>query len=103
LKRTAKKENLFFYLPDKYIDWPEAEITSRISQINDRQLKLKLKSNAIAKDVQIKSFVEAEFSDNFIDLIPPEEREITLDCEQPVSSIESELLLSSVKSVFQTT
>ncbi|MHC4913444.1 MAG: beta-mannosidase, partial [Planctomycetota bacterium] len=102
VEKNGKKiaENLFFYLPDKYIDWPEVEITSRISQINDRQLKLKLKSNAIAKDVQIKSFVEAKFSDNFIDLIPPEEREITLDCEQPVSSIESELRLSSVKSVF---
>jgi beta-mannosidase len=102
VEKNGKKiaENLFFYLPDKYIDWPEVEITSRISQINDRQLKLKLKSNAIAKDVQIKSFVEAKFSDNFIDLIPPEEREITLDCEQPVPSIESELRLSSVKSVF---
>jgi hypothetical protein len=102
VEKNGKKiaENLFLYLPDKYIDWPEVEITSRISQINDRQLKLKLKSNAIAKDVQIKSFVEGKFSDNFIDLIPPEEREITLDCEQPVSSIEAELRLSSVKSVF---
>ncbi len=102
VEKNGKKiaENLFFYLPDKYIDWPKVEITTHFSQINDRQLKLRLKSNAIAKDVQIKSFVAAEFSDNFMDLIPPEEREITIDCEQPVPSIESELRLSSVKSIF---
>ncbi|MHC4487339.1 MAG: beta-mannosidase [Planctomycetota bacterium] len=101
VEKNSKKiaENLFFYLPDKYIDWPEVEINKRVSQINDRQLKLRLKTNAIAKDVQIRSLVAAEFSDNFIDLIPPEEREITIDCEQPVGSIEPEIQLSSVKSV----
>lgn len=93
-------ESLFFYLPDKYIDWPKAEINMHLSQINDMQSKLSLKSNAIAKDVQIRSLVKVELSDNFIDLIPPEEREIMIDCEQPLSLIEPELQLISVKSVF---
>jgi len=104
IDKDGKKiaENLFFYLPDKYIDWPKVEISKHFSQITDKQWKLKLKSNAIAKDVQISTSVAAQFSDNFIDLIPPDEFEITIDCEQHLSSIESVLQLRSLKSVFQT-
>jgi len=112
IDKDGKKiaENLFFYLPDKYIDWPKVEISKHFSQITDKQWKLKLKSNAIAKDVQISTSVAAQFSDNFIDLIPPDEFEITIDCEQHLwaparrgpSSIEPVLQLRSLKSVFQT-
>jgi hypothetical protein len=95
-------ENLFFYLPDKYIDWPKVEISKCFSQITDKRWKLKLKSNTVAKDVQISASVAAQLSDNFIDLIPPDEFEIIIDCEQYVSSIESVLQLRSLKLVFQT-
>ncbi|MHC4572076.1 MAG: beta-mannosidase [Planctomycetota bacterium] len=104
IEKDSKKiaENLFFYLPEKYISWPKIKITKHLSQITDKQWKLKLKSNAIAKDVQISTSVAAQFSENFIDLIPPDEFEITIDCEQQISSIESVLQLRSLKSVFQT-
>jgi beta-mannosidase len=97
IDRNGEKiaENLFFYLPDKYIDWPKAEISKSFSQITDKQWKLKLKSNAIAKDVQISTSVAAQFSDNFIDLIPPDEFEVTINCEQGLSSIEPVLQLRS--------
>jgi beta-mannosidase len=102
LEKDSKKiaENIFLYLPDKYINWPKVEITKCFSQITDKQWELKLKSNAIAKDVQISSSVAAQLSDNFVDLMPLEEINITIDCEQPVSSIESALQLSSLKSEF---
>jgi len=96
-------ENLFFYLPDKYIDWPEVQISSKFSQITQKQWKLKLKSNTVAKDVQIRTTTNAQFSDNFIDLLPPNELEITIDHSQKVSSIESTLQLRSIKTVLQTT
>ena len=89
-------ENLFLYLPDKYIDWPNVEITRRFSQITEKKWKLKLRSNALAKDVHISTAVPAQFSDNFIDLIPPDESEIIIDCEQQVPSLESALQLHSV-------
>jgi beta-mannosidase len=120
IDRNGEKiaENLFFYLPDKYIDWPKVEISKGFSQITDRQWKLKLKTNAIAKDVQISTSsatarsavtsAAAQFSDNFIDLIPPDESEITIDCEQHLwvppkggpSSIEPVLHVRCLKSVF---
>jgi beta-mannosidase len=111
MDRNGEKiaENLFFYLPDKYIDWPKVEIDKSFSQITDKQWKLKLKTNAIAKDVQISTSAAAQFSDNFIDLIPPDEFEITIDCEQHLwvptrrvpSSIEPVLQLRSLKRVFR--
>ena len=91
-KRAA--ENLFFYLPDKYIDWPRAGISRRLSQIGRRQWKLKLSSSAVARDVQISTAVPAQFSDNFIDLVPPGEFEITIDCHRQVSSLELALKMN---------
>ncbi|MBN1391901.1 MAG: hypothetical protein JW947_03760 [Sedimentisphaerales bacterium] len=89
IERNGEKiaENLFFYLPDKYIDWPRAEISRSVSQITDKKWKLKLKANAIARDVQISTSEAAQLSDNFIDLIPPDDCNITIDCKQCLSSI----------------
>ena len=103
MDKDGKKiaENLFLYLPDKYIDWPEVQITKQLRRTNTKQWTLKLKSNAIAKDVQIIATVPAQFSDNFIDLIPPDEFAITIDCRQHVSALESALQLRSLKSTSQ--
>jgi len=86
-------ENLFFYLPDKYIDWPKVEITARSTPITKKKWKLKLKSNAVARDVQISTTVPARFDDNFTDLIPPDEAEITIDFQQQLPSLERILQL----------
>ncbi|MCJ7691881.1 MAG: hypothetical protein MUO22_00500, partial [Sedimentisphaerales bacterium] len=99
-KEGAKiAQNSFFYLPDKYINWPEPQITKSLRQVTDRQWKLKLKSNAIAIDVQISAPVKVKFSDNFMDLIPQDELEITIDYEQQVSLLESELQLRCLQSI----
>ena len=90
-------ENLYFYLPDKYIDWPEAQISSRLSRAAENQWKLKLKASAIAKDVRISSSVPAQFSDNFLDLIPPDEYEITITSKEQATSLEAALQLHSLK------
>jgi len=102
MKKDGKKiaENLFFYLPDKYIDWPKAQITKSFSQVGDKCWKLKLCSDAIAKDVCVSTSRVARFSDNFIDLVPPDAAEIIIDFEEKLSSIESLLQMFSVKSTF---
>ena len=98
-KEGAKiAQNSFFYLPDKYIDWPEPQITKSLRQVTDRQWKLKLKSDVIAKDVQVNLAAKAQFSDNFIDLMPQDEIEITINCEREASLAESELQLRHLQS-----
>jgi len=90
-------ENLFFYLPDKYIDWPKVEITRQFSQITEKQWKLKLKSNAIAKDVQISTTLPAQLIDNFIDLLPNCNYEITINFDRQPPSPENAVHLNFVK------
>jgi len=104
MDRNGEKitENFSLYLPDKYIDWPDVQIARYLLQIDQNKWKLTLKSNAVAKDVQISTAAAAQFSDNFIDLMPSDELEITIDYQQQADSIESGLQLRSVKSVFQT-
>ncbi len=99
LQRDGEKisENLFFYLPDKYIDWPDARIKMDFSQLKENKWKLTLKSDAITKDVQIKTSVPARFSDNFIDLLGPQECVITIDCEQRLRCLESVTSLHTIK------
>ncbi|MHC4394151.1 MAG: beta-mannosidase [Planctomycetota bacterium] len=105
IEKDGKKivENTFFYLPDKHIVWPKAKITSQFSKITDGQCRLKLKSDAIAKDVQVYlSGAEGviKFSDNFIDLIGPDEIEVKINSARPICSFESGLQMRSINSVF---
>ena len=93
-------ENLFLYLPDKYICWPKVQINKHLRRTGEKQWKLKLKSNAIAKDIQIGAGAETQCNDNFIDLIPPDESEIIVDCKRQVPSLESVLQLYSLNQAF---
>jgi beta-mannosidase len=103
MDKDGKKmaENLFFYLPDKYIDWPEVKIASRLSQIAEKQWKLKLNSNTLAKDVQISTNPLAHLTDNFIDLLPNSSYEIIIDSAIPstFSEPENAICLRSVNSI----
>ncbi len=80
-KEIAK--NNFFYWPDKFINWPTVQITPQLARIEQDRWQLKLKTNAMAKDVQITTEPYAQLSDNFIDLMPGREVEITIDSVPP--------------------
>lgn len=104
MSRDNKKiaENLVLYLPDKYVDWPKAQITAQMSPLAEKRWKLTLESDVVAKDVKISASIAVRFSDNFVDLMPLRGYEITIDCESSVLSAESLCVrLYSVNSVFQ--
>ena len=94
-------DNSFFYLPDKYIDFPEVQITKSINQIEQGKFRLKLSSNAITKDVQIIPPVEAQLSDNFFDLTPNAEREITITCKDDDTLNADDIQLFSVNHAYR--
>ncbi len=81
LEGDGKKiaENKFFYWPDKFINWPDVRITPRLNRVGQDKWQLNLKANALARDVQINTEPYARLSDNFIDLLPDNEPEITID------------------------
>jgi len=93
-------ENLFFYSPDKHIHWPDTEMKSDLRQISRDHWTLKLTSKALAKDVQIKTSIPARLSDNFLDLLPRQQREINILPMQQPSPLPPHIDLRSAESVF---
>jgi beta-mannosidase len=94
-------ENLLLYLPDKFIDWPRITIEKHLTKITDSLWKIKLKSNAIAKDVQIKSAPDVRYSDNFIDLLADSEYEININSHLKNFQPQSTLQLRAVNAILQ--
>jgi beta-mannosidase len=78
-------QNLFFYLPDKYIDWPKVDIKKRLEKIKPRKWILNLSSSALAKDVHIEPTTPAVLSDNFLDILPCREAHIIMDFAKDIS------------------
>jgi len=94
-------ENLFFYLPDKYIEWPKATIKKELNRTKENIWKLKLKSDVLAKDVQIIAQHDAKLTDNFIDLFANKEVEITIDYKNQNISNDSEIQVQFLNQILQ--
>jgi beta-mannosidase len=75
-------QNTYLFLPDKYIDWPKPEITTTMTPTAKNQCILKIKTNVVAKDVQISTDMPALLSDNFLTLLPDSERKLKVTFEQ---------------------
>ncbi|MGD9110640.1 MAG: hypothetical protein PVG93_06830, partial [Phycisphaerales bacterium] len=95
---TVLAENLFSLLPDKYIDWPVADITTEFSKLSPTEARLKLTSANLAKDVRIEIEGCAKLSDNFVDLIPGSQRELTVTLDNALDQLTPEIRLTSVGS-----
>ncbi len=91
-------ENLFFLLPDKYIDWPVADITTELSRLSPTEARLKLTSANLAKDVRVEIEGCAKLSDNFVDLIPGSQRELTVTFDNSIDRFPPKIKLLSVES-----
>jgi len=76
--KGVTRQRLFFYLPDKYIEFPKANISQQINLVDNNRAILTLSSDVLARDVRIKVRPYAELSDNYIDLLPGIDRQIEL-------------------------
>jgi beta-mannosidase len=92
-------ENIYFYLPDKYIDWTEPNITQQLIQVEGNKALLVLNSDNIAKDIKIESEHILELSDNFFDLLPGKERQIELRLSDSIQEADIQIKLTNVASV----
>jgi beta-mannosidase len=91
-------ENLFLLLPDKYIDWPVADIATELSRLSPTEARLKLTSANLAKDVRVEIEGCAKLSDNFVDLIPGSPRELTVTFDNSIDQFPPKIKLLSVES-----
>jgi beta-mannosidase len=98
--KTAIVQNSFFYLPDKYIDWQQANIEVQSEQRDDCQWLLKLKASSAIKDLYIDLPFDAQLSDNFFDLLTDEIKTIIICNKEVIEDLPKKISFTSVNSIF---
>jgi len=91
-------ENLYFYLPDKYINWPKAIIEKQLSRTDDTNWQLQLKADVLVKDFCIQADEDIILSNNFMDLMPQQPTTITISCPAEITELSKKLQFCSLNS-----
>ena len=97
---TTLAENLYLYLPDKYMEWLKPNIIQEITQISKDKALLNLSSDALVKDLKIEIGNTAKLSDNYIDLLPGKQKQIEMQFEGFSEKTSQQIKLISVTSEF---
>ena len=92
-------ENLFFYMPDKHINWPKANIEKQLSRTDDTTWQLRLKADVLVKDFCIQTDDDVILSDNFIDLMGQQQTTITIKCAADITYLGDKLRFYNVNSL----
>lgn len=88
-------ENVFQYVPDKYLNRPDSRIQYQLRRDSDTQWKLALTCQTPAKDVRISTAVPAILSDNFFDMFPCRTYEVTITTTHPLTDIPNLITIRS--------
>ncbi len=78
-------ENKIYLVPPKELKLPDPGITYSVSDFADRYA-VTLKAERLAKNVFVSSDLPGNFSENYFDLLPGEEKTITLSKSAQASS-----------------
>ena len=92
-------ENSYFYLPDKYMDYPEPKVEMNAEKISGRKWQVDINSSNAVRDLCFVCDFEAEFSDNFFDLLLPEIRSVIVETSEEMDDIAGRIKIMSVNSV----
>lgn len=95
-------ENSYFYLPDKYMEFPEQEVEMSAEKIAEGKWQVDIGSNSAVRDLCIACDFDAEFSDNFFDLLLPNGKSIIIETADDVDDIMGSLKIISVSSTHGT-
>ncbi len=97
--KTVIAQNSFFYLPDKYINWPAAKTDFKSERHNDCEWLLKLKSSSAVKDLYIDMPFDAQMSDNFFDLLTDKPETVTIHTAEVIDDLPEKISLTCVNSI----
>jgi beta-mannosidase len=98
--KTVIAQNSFFYLPDKYINWPAAKIVMQSERLDDYNWLLKLTPACAVKDLYIDLPFDADLSDNFFDLLTDEPKTVTIRTKEAIDDLPKKISLTCVNSIF---
>ncbi|MFA5293390.1 MAG: sugar-binding domain-containing protein [Phycisphaerae bacterium] len=93
-------ENSFFYVPDKYFDFPACNVETKAERLDELNWKLTLKSGKLAKDLYIDCDFDADLNDNYFDLLNNKPKSIIIKTNTPVNDIGGKIKVISVNSIF---
>ncbi len=99
IEGQIKSENSFFYLPDKYIKWPQPKLTYEIHKLDEHNCLLTIKSDVFAKDVVIDTGNDIFPSDNYIDIVGGTNKQIKMAINRPFDTTEKMVSLSSLAEI----
>ncbi len=98
-KRTIAQSS-FFYLPDKYINWPQAKIEIQSERRGDCEWILKLRVFSAIKDLCINISFDAQMSDNFFDLLTNEIKTVSILTREAIDDLPKKISFTCVNSIF---
>jgi beta-mannosidase len=101
-------ENSFFYLPDKYFDFPVCNVETKAEKLDELKWNLTLSSKKMVKDLYIDCAFDAvrhgspqaDLSDNYFDLSDVKPKTITIKTDTPIEKIGDKISFTSVNSIF---
>jgi beta-mannosidase len=89
-------ENIYLFVPDKYVLFKPMEIDLSICPLNEQTIRLELKSRYFVKDLQLVPPQNAELENNFFDLLPGRNYEMTVTFSEPLIRPDAPWTLRSV-------
>ena len=95
-QETSIAENLYFYLPDKYIDWPSPRIDYEMSQVGRDKALITFRSDALVRDIRIDVTGALALSDNFLNLLPKTNMQIEVQFADALIKPEPAIEFTSV-------
>ena len=95
VEQQLTAENLYLYMPDKYIKFRPMEIDFNLHPISNREILLKLKSRYFVRDLEMVPPQDAYLGDNFINLLPGRDYEIPVCFAEPIIRLDAPWLLRS--------
>ena len=98
--KTVIAQNSFFYLPDKYLNWPAEKINLQAERIDDYGWLLKLKSSSVIKDLYIDMPLDAAVSDNFFDLLTDKLKTVTVRTKEVIDDLPEKISFTCVNTIF---
>ncbi len=96
-------ENSFFFVPDKYFDFPIGDVEVKTKRLDKLKWEIVLKSKNMVKDLCIDCDFDADLSDNYFDLLNNKSKSITIETDEPIDEIKDKITLVSVNSIFAKT
>ena len=91
--------NTYYFRPVKDLDLPKPNITKEISEVPGGY-KIKLTTDKLAKNVWVSSYINGNFSDNYMDILPGEAAEMIFYTKYKIKDLSRNLMIRTIADTY---